>query len=160
MSEKFTYFSPIGPLCIETSADKICAVCFCDKEIHTKGFNHGLKKKITQQLDEYFAGNRFVFDLPIAFSGTEFQCKVWEQLQTIPYGRIITYGELAYQLGNKKLVRAVGGANSRNPLAIVVPCHRVIGSNNKLVGYAGGLWRKKWLLQHEQTNNPDKTTLI
>ena len=160
MTEKFTYFSPVGPLLIETEDDQICKVSFPEMEVETDGFKLKLKEDILVQLDEYFAGRRFKFDLPIHSTGTDFQKRVWEKLLAIPYGNQITYLDLALQLGNRNLIRAVGSANSKNPVAILIPCHRVIGIKNKLVGYAGGIWRKKWLLQHENTHNPLKTTLL
>ena len=160
MPEYFTYYSPIGPLLIEAEDNLIRKISFHDREIETNGFNPELKEKISDQFDEYFTGNRFEFDLPLYSGGTEFQKKVWEKLISIPYGNQITYMDLALQLGDKNLVRAVGGANSRNPLAILVPCHRVIGNKNKLTGYAGGIWRKKWLLQHELIHVPDKSILF
>lgn len=159
MTEYFTYFSPIGPLCIETEDEKISQLRFCEHELISDNFNHELQKHISAQLDDYFSGYLFDFDLPIQPQGSEFQQKVWASLLQIPYGETVSYGDLAKQLGDQNLVRAIGGANSKNPIAILIPCHRVIGVNKKLVGYAGGLWRKKWLLQHEQTNNPSKSTL-
>ncbi len=102
------------------------------------------------QLSEYFAHQRQVFDLPVDPQGTEFQKRVWQGLQTIPYGQTISYAELAHQLGSPDASRAVGAANGRNPISIVVPCHRVIAANGKLTGYAGGLDRKQRLLNHEQ----------
>jgi methylated-DNA-[protein]-cysteine S-methyltransferase len=160
VTEKFTYFSPIGLILIETEEDQIIKVLFSETEVETNGFNPELKENISVQLDEYFTGKRFNFDLPVHAAGTDFQKRVWEQLCTIPYGNQITYLDLALQLGDRNLIRAVGGANSKNPVSIIVPCHRVIGMHNKLVGYAGGIWRKKWLLQHENTHNPFKTTLL
>ncbi len=159
MKEQFTYYSPIGPLCIESEDDMISAVHFCEKELTSEHFNPDLREKVTEQLDDYFDGYRFEFDLPIKPQGTEFQEKVWEELTHIPYGHLTSYSEMAKILGDKNLVRAVGGANSKNPIAIIIPCHRVVGANKKLVGYAGGLWRKKWLLQHELANKPDDSTL-
>jgi methylated-DNA-[protein]-cysteine S-methyltransferase len=103
-----------------------------------------------RQLDEYFAGRRWNFTLPLAADGTDFQRRVWTALREIPVGTTITYGELARRIGQPAAVRAVGLANGRNPLSIVVPCHRVIGANGKLTGYGGGLAAKAWLLQHEK----------
>jgi methylated-DNA-[protein]-cysteine S-methyltransferase len=103
------------------------------------------------QLEEFFAGIRKEFDLPLMPEGTEFQRRVWEQLQQIPFGETISYLTLAKRLGDPKANRAVGLANGKNPVSIIVPCHRVIGANGKLIGYAGGLWRKKWLLNHENS---------
>lgn len=102
-----------------------------------------------QQLSEYFKGERLEFDLTLAPNGTDFQQKVWQHLKAIPFGKTRSYLEVALQLGEPTYTRAVGSANGKNPLAIVVPCHRVIGANGSLTGYAGGLWRKKWLLQFE-----------
>ena len=102
-----------------------------------------------EQLDAYFAGELEAFDLDLAPHGTPFQLRVWDELRRIPFGETISYSELARRLGDPKLVRAVGLANGRNPLSIVIPCHRVIGADGSLVGYGGGLERKKWLLEHE-----------
>lgn len=102
------------------------------------------------QLEEYLAGTRKTFDLPLAPHGSIFQHSVWTQLQTIPYGKTASYLQIAKGLGDKNAVRAVGSANGSNPIAIIIPCHRVIGSDGSLTGYASGLWRKRWLLEHEQ----------
>jgi methylated-DNA-[protein]-cysteine S-methyltransferase len=102
------------------------------------------------QLEAYFAGDLKEFDLPLAASGTDFQQRVWRELCRIPYGETVSYLDIAERIGDRKAVRAVGLANGRNPIAIVVPCHRVIGSNGKLTGYAGGLWRKERLLNLER----------
>jgi len=103
-----------------------------------------------EQLDEYFAGKRKKFDLLLNPKGTEFQKKVWTELAHIEYGHTVTYKDIAERIGNVKSVRAVGNANNKNPLPIVVPCHRVIGANGKLRGYAGSIWRKRWLLDFEK----------
>jgi methylated-DNA-[protein]-cysteine S-methyltransferase len=103
-----------------------------------------------EQLDAYFAGELDTFDLPLAPAGTAFQMRVWEELQRIPFGETISYSELAERIGNPRTVRAVGLANGRNPISIVIPCHRVIGADGSLVGYGGGLERKRWLLEHEE----------
>ena len=104
------------------------------------------------QLREYFAGTRQQFDLPLDPVGTPFQQQVWEVLRSIPYGTTITYGEQARRLGSPTAVRAVGGANGRNPIGIIVPCHRVVGSDGSLTGFAGGVERKRWLLDFERAN--------
>jgi methylated-DNA-[protein]-cysteine S-methyltransferase len=106
--------------------------------------------KTKQQLSAYFAGTLNEFELPLQMQGTLFQQRIWEALKTIPYGTTISYGELAQQIGQPKASRAVGLANGRNPILIVVPCHRVIGANGKLTGYGGGIERKQWLLNHER----------
>jgi methylated-DNA-[protein]-cysteine S-methyltransferase len=102
-----------------------------------------------EQLDQYFAGTRREFEGPLAPDGTPFQLNVWQALQKIPYGRTVSYLALARTLGNERAVRAVGRANGRNPIAVIIPCHRVIGRDGRLTGYGGGLWRKEWLLRHE-----------
>jgi len=102
-----------------------------------------------QQLEQYFAGQRQTFSLKLAPAGTPFQRAVWARLAEIPFGATITYGQLAAQLGRPTAYRAVGNANGKNPMAIILPCHRVIGSDGGLTGYGGGLWRKQWLLAHE-----------
>ena len=104
---------------------------------------------VREQLDAYFAGELETFDVPLALHGTPFQRRVWEQLTRIPFGETISYSDLARRLGDPKLVRAVGLANGRNPVSIIVPCHRVIGADGSIVGYGGGLERKQWLLEHE-----------
>lgn len=108
-------------------------------------------ERAVQQLCEYFQGQRQTFQLPLAAKGTEFQQQVWQLLQQIPYGETWSYGQQASKLGNANASRAVGAANGKNPLAIVVPCHRVIAANQRLTGYAGGLSRKLWLLRFEQS---------
>ncbi len=106
-------------------------------------------KQAAQQMAEYFDGQRMVFDFPMKQTGTDFQTRVWHELTTIPLGQTRNYLQLARQLGDEKCIRAAASANGKNQLAIAVPCHRVIGSSGKLVGYAGGLHRKHWLLHHE-----------
>jgi len=106
-------------------------------------------RSLTQQLNEYFLGKRHHFDFPIRFSGTDFQELVWKELLNIPYGTTTTYGEIARQIGNPKAVRAVGMANGQNPIPIIIPCHRVIGSNGKLTGFGGGVHNKAMLLSLE-----------
>ena len=122
-----------------------------------KGTIPTVLKDAVEQLQEYFEGNRTVFELQLNPSGTDFQKKVWEALLQIPFGKTISYLELSKQLGDVKAIRAVASANGKNPLWIVVPCHRVIGTNGDLTGYAGGLHRKKWLLEHE---SPAKQTTL
>jgi methylated-DNA-[protein]-cysteine S-methyltransferase len=103
-----------------------------------------------RQIEEYFAGTRLVFDLPLDPVGTPFQCEVWTVLRSVPYGATMSYGEQARQLGDVNKARAVGAANGRNPISIIVPCHRVVGSNGSLTGFAGGVEAKRWLLDHER----------
>ncbi len=110
-------------------------------------------KNAVSQLQEYFDGNRTDFTFQLQPKGTDFQQKVWQELLTIPFGKTMSYLDLSKKLGDVKAIRAVASANGKNPLWIVVPCHRVIGTNGSLTGYAGGLWRKKWLLEHENPTN-------
>lgn len=110
----------------------------------------GVLASARRQLDEYFAGTRSVFDLPLAPVGTPFQRKVWSELSKIPYGETCSYADIAKRIGRATACRAVGSANGRNPIPIIIPCHRVIGASGKLVGYAGGIDTKQWLLRHER----------
>lgn len=147
----FTYDTKIGKLTIAANAEAITAISFGEIQAGQK-VETPLIKKASKQLNEYLAGQRCDFDLPLQALGTEFQKKVWAELQKIPYGEVRSYKQLAIMAGNAKACRAVGMANNKNPLAIVVPCHRIIGSNGKLVGYAGGLNVKSALLELEQSS--------
>jgi methylated-DNA-[protein]-cysteine S-methyltransferase len=140
--------SPIGLLVIRGEDEYITAVYFVDEK-KEEIFPSLAVRQCALQLEEYFAGKRKDFDLPLRPEGTGFQSKVWAQLQHIPFGETISYLTLAKQLGDPKCIRAAGSANGKNPVSIIIPCHRVIGSNGKMIGYGGGLWRKKWLLNHE-----------
>lgn len=145
------YQSPLGKLRIESDGECLTAIQFTTDEDSTSSqqVEAAIFSQVTNQLDEYFEGSRTNFDLPLAPEGTDFQRQVWEQLLKIPYGQTINYGELAQRLGDANKVRAVGTANGKNPIPIIIPCHRVIGANNNLVGYRGGIDRKKKLLKHE-----------
>ncbi len=140
--------SPVGILEISGSAGGIRSILFSNENVHTPEVPLCLQDCVNQ-LNEYFEGKRKVFDLNLDPSGTDFQLKVWKQLQTIPFGKTISYLDLARLTGSKTNTRAVGNANGKNKINIVVPCHRVIGSNGKLTGYGGGLWRKEILLKLE-----------
>ena len=140
--------SPIGGLQITTSDEQLTALSFCDGPQQPDRPDR-LAVEVRRQLQAYFSRERRNFALPLAPRGTAFQQKVWAALQTIPFGSTCSYLQLSRQLGDEKAIRAVAGANGRNPIAIVIPCHRVIGSDGQLVGYSGGLWRKKWLLSLE-----------
>ncbi|MFZ4542415.1 MAG: methylated-DNA--[protein]-cysteine S-methyltransferase [Saprospiraceae bacterium] len=145
--------SPVGFLKIESDGAFLNSVLFVDNFDQSMLVNSAdceLNKTIEEQLEEYFNGNREAFDIPIQMQGTSFQKEVWSNLQEIPYGKTISYLQLAKNLQNEKAIRAVGSANGKNKFAIIVPCHRVIGADGSLTGYAGGLWRKKWLLEHER----------
>lgn len=144
------YDSPIGVIMITGSKDKILSVDFVEDKDYINKDVPNILKEAYKQLDEYFKGIRKDFDLDLFFDGTEFQNKVWNELCNIPYGETATYKDMAIRIGNEKACRAVGNANNKNNIGIIIPCHRVIGSNGKLVGYAGELWRKEWLLEHEK----------
>jgi len=140
--------SPIGLIELGGAAEALTTVAFVEQRRGGVEPNAVLDEA-WRQLAEYFAGERHEFDAPLALRGSEFQLAVWNQLLTIPYGQTASYQDIADALGKPRAVRAVGAANGQNPIAIIVPCHRVVGSNGKLVGYGGGLWRKEWLLRHE-----------
>jgi len=149
MNEFWGYYeSPIGLIEIGGNERAITSLYFVEERRGGAVSSPAIERAIAQ-IDEYFAGRRQVFDLPLDLVGTEFQQQVWRQLLTIPYGAAVAYQDIAVQIGNPKSVRAVGAANGQNPISIIVPCHRVIGGDGRLVGYGGGLWRKEWLLRHE-----------
>ena len=150
MEKVFFYDTPVGKLCIGEENDSITRVTWSKvpQEYIQEETELILNCKI--QLEEYFAGNRKQFDLPLAPKGTDFQKRVWKALTDIPYGETRTYGEIAAAVGSPKAARAVGMANNKNPIGIIVPCHRVVGADGKLVGYAGGMEKKEWLLNLEQ----------
>lgn len=142
--------TPIGILELKGTAEGLVSVLFKDEE------NGSPSKEIPEelqdsakQLQEYFEGKRTEFNIKLSPEGTDFQKKVWKQLEEIPFGKTATYRQIANQLGNPKVIRAAASANGKNPISIIIPCHRVIGADGSLTGYAGGLHRKKWLLEHE-----------
>ncbi len=142
--------SPVGRIRIEETDGAISTIHFLnDEDTKVEEIPSDITGIASNQLLEYFRGYRNQFEFPISQHGTAFQQKVWTELLNIPCGLTISYLDLARKLGDEKVIRAAASANGKNNLAIVVPCHRVIGSEGKLVGYAGGLWRKKWLLEHE-----------
>ncbi len=141
--------SPLGTLEITGSHGIIFSVSFLDEQQTQASKIPASLKESIEQLDEYFSGKRKKFELNLQPNGTTFQRHVWDELLKIPFGKTISYLQLARQLGDEKSIRAAASANGKNPIGIVIPCHRVIGSNSDLVGYAGGLWRKEWLLDHE-----------
>ena len=143
------YNSPLGLLEITGNDLGISAVTFVEQDSAQLSSDHPLLDKCVEQLEEYFSGKRRSFDLLLNFAGTEFQQQVWSKLLLIPFGKTASYLDISRALDDENSTRAVGNANSKNKIAIVVPCHRVIGSNGQLTGYMGGLWRKKWLLKHE-----------
>lgn len=159
---RLSYKSPVGWLRITTTSDGVREVLFRDTEDDEKDRDasaalapDALCLETQKQLEEYFAGKRKTFDLPLDIAGSDFQRKVWKELLAIPFGKTISYRELSIRIGNVKAIRAVGHANGQNPLPILVPCHRVIGSDGSLTGYGGGLWRKKDLLALENCLPPE-----
>lgn len=181
MKNRDTYYcymeTPIGRIAIEEDGRAITALYMCvgknngmeaeedkfDSEYETTEYEleesgrvcckTPLLQEAKKQLEEYFAGKRKEFDLPISSHGTEFQKKVWNALRQIPYGETRSYREIAVQIGNPKACRAIGGANNKNPIMIIVPCHRVIGADGSLVGFGGGLSAKEYLLALERKSN-------
>ncbi len=157
------YHSPIGILKISGTDEYISEVSFHDKTEMQRGRKKNLPPLIIhclEQLIQYFNGELRKFDLPLHQEGTKFQQGVWNYLLTIPYGKTISYLDLARLTGDKNATRAVANANGKNNIAIIIPCHRVIGSNRELTGYAGGLWRKKWLLELEAKHTYGIQTLF
>lgn len=141
--------TPLGIAKLEGDEKGLSVISILNKENKTNGIVPEVLEDAAYQLQEYFEGKREVFSLTLNPEGTDFQKKVWTALQEIPFGKTISYLELSKRLGNVKAIRAAASANGKNPLWIVIPCHRVIGSDGSLTGYAGGLHRKKWLLEHE-----------
>ena len=145
------YSSPIGWLHITCRAESLTGLSFLEKEpdlIFAPRMG-AYTEHVISQLEDYFSGRSKVFDLEIEPKGSAFQQQVWKKLMQVEYGKTSSYQHLADAIHNPKAVRAVGSANGSNPIALVIPCHRIIGSGGKLTGYAGGLWRKEWLLRHE-----------
>ena len=149
MKQKYHYQSPIGILCIETEADHLVGL-YLDDHIDQYERETKLHQEVHNQLTQYFAKQRTAFDLPIKVQGTPFQLKVWDALQQIPYGQTRSYADIARMIENPKACRAVGGANNKNPIMIIIPCHRVINADGSLGGYGGGTNVKQFLLALEQ----------
>lgn len=158
MEESIFYNSPVGQLKLVAEGEQLTGLYFVSTERNGRKEDmnqeilkptSGILKETIKQLDEYFNGKQLTFSLPLHQAGTDFQQRVWNELLNIKAGQPISYLTLSKRLGDVKAIRAVGTANGRNNIAIIVPCHRVIGSNGSLVGYGGDLWRKKWLLEHE-----------
>ena len=149
-----TYQSPLGQIVLSANQEAVVSIEFSEEFTPTSDQTPELPvclQQGLQQIKEYFAGIRLSFDFPVQAAGTSFQQQVWQLLTAIPFGQTVSYNSLALKLNNPGAIRAIGAANGKNKLAIVWPCHRVIGSNGQLVGYASGIWRKQWLLHHERT---------
>jgi methylated-DNA-[protein]-cysteine S-methyltransferase len=142
--------TPVGPITVVVS-DGAVTNLHLDEVVPEREWreDRAATREAAAQLRAYFAGDLQSFDLPLRAEGTDFQQAVWSALRQIPYGEVATYGDIARRVGRPTASRAVGAANGRNPIAIVIPCHRVIGSDGTLTGYGGGMWRKRWLLSHE-----------
>jgi methylated-DNA-[protein]-cysteine S-methyltransferase len=155
--------SPLGPLLLAAENGAVTMLWMSPLPTRddppSQGADRAVLDETAAQLDRYFAGSLTAFDLPLGLRGTPFQRRVWLALQEIPFGETISYGELAASIGKPGCARAVGLANGQNPISIIVPCHRVIGSNGKLTGYGGGLDRKAWLLDHEARSGPGQLAL-
>ena len=144
--------SPVGALEIDGTADYVTRVHLCDEEhVPTPlvAETPAALRLAAEELGAYFAGELRTFSVPLRLAGTDFQRLVWAALRAIPFGQVRTYGEIAAAVGKPRAARAVGMANARNPVAVIVPCHRVIAAGGRLGGYSAGLWRKRWLLRHE-----------
>ncbi len=149
-TETIYYKSPIGILEIIGTEKEIQSVNFKNEDFSaTLEVKSNEIRKCVTQLNEYFSEKRKDFNLNLSTKGTQFQQKVWNELLKVPFGRTRSYLEQSKELGDVKAIRAVASANGKNPISIIVPCHRIIGSDGSLTGYAGGIWRKKWLLEHE-----------
>ena len=153
--------TPIGELELIADESSVLSVTFNDVKSKKTNVNENeISIKCKQQLQEYFNESRKIFELTLNFNGTDFQNKVWTELQNISIGKTISYLQLAKNLGDAKCIRAAASANGKNPFAIIVPCHRVIGKDGSLTGYAGGLWRKQWLLEHENNINKQVSLFV
>ena len=154
---ELTRKSPVGRLTLVASEDALVGLFMevSGSEVPVAEKRHtALLDRVSAELDEYFEGTRESFDIPLAPEGTDFQRRVWAVLETIPFGTTCSYAEVARKVGRPRAVRAVGAANGRNPISIIIPCHRVIGADGSLTGYGGGLPRKRWLLAHEKVELP------
>lgn len=151
--ERFAYLSsPVGTLTLTEEEDALTGLYFGRLSRQGQEVLSPVLEETARQLSEYFSGKRREFSLPLSPKGTEFQLRVWRALETIPYGETRSYGDMARLIGSPKACRAVGMANHRNPISIIVPCHRVVGANGSLTGYGGGLDAKRFLLDLEQKN--------
>lgn len=162
MTQKFVSYlkSQIGQLKITADENSINSILFVfdNTEMEVENSNEILEI-CKKQLNEYFVGERKEFDVNINQEGTEFQQKVWNELVKLPFGKTVSYNYIAERVGGKNMMRAVGSANGKNQISIIVPCHRVIGSDGSLTGYAGGMWRKEWLLKHEDKYSNEERQL-
>ncbi|WP_321996925.1 methylated-DNA--[protein]-cysteine S-methyltransferase [Draconibacterium orientale] len=152
--------SPVGWLKLQSTETALTAVYFDAEKTDNSTDQPTILKEAESQLQEYFAGKRKEFKLKLAPEGTEFQQRIWQLVQNVDFGTTASYLDIAKQSGTEKNTRAVGLANSKNPVPIIIPCHRIVGSSGKLTGYAGGLERKRWLLKHELSHSSSTTRLF
>lgn len=162
MAETFDQYllSPIGWLRLSATEEALVSISFVENEGDSSSGQYAFMEQVVQQLNEYFDGTRSDFDIPLSPDGSDFQKKVWKLVSEVPFGETASYLDIAIKSGSEKNTRAVGLANGKNPIPIIIPCHRIIGSNGKLTGYAGGLDKKRWLLQHELRFSNNRTTLF
>ena len=162
MQNEFTLYcsSPVGFIEIKGTDKAITSTSFIEEQGPSSETIPAVLLQCKNELDEYFAGARKNFDVPLAPEGTDFQKQVWSELLKIGFGNTTSYMAIAKKMNNPGAVRAVGLANGKNPIGIIIPCHRVIGGDGSLTGYAGGLWRKKWLLEHEGNASGNAATLF
>lgn len=147
---RISFISPIGTVVVRAGSRGIVGIDLCDDEpTDATGEGSEYAEQAARELREYFAGERRSFDVQLDMKGSDFSLAVWGALREIPFGQTVSYGDIARKIGRPSASRAVGAANGRNPIPIIVPCHRVIGADGALTGYACGLWRKRWLLEHE-----------
>lgn len=153
--QNYIYYikTPLGILKIYSDEKYITQINFVSRAGKQSENIPLVMKQCVNQLKQYFSGKRKEFDISVKFKGTEFQKSVWKNLKNIPYGETVSYSFIANKVGGKNFARAVGNANSKNKIPVIIPCHRVIGSDGKLIGYEGGLWRKRWLIMHELKHN-------
>ena len=154
------YQSPVGWLEITADDSSLISISFKREEGESTEDSSSVLQETTKQLNEYFEGTRTSFQLKVAPAGTDFQQKIWQLVTKVPFGETASYLDIALQSGSEKNTRAVGLANGKNPIPIIVPCHRIIGTNGKLTGYAGGLDKKRWLLLHEQKHSKAQNLLF
>ena len=154
------YQSPVGWLEITADDSSLISISFKREEGESTEDSSSVLKETITQLNEYFEGTRTSFQLKVAPAGTDFQQKIWQLVTKVPFGETASYLDIALQSGSEKNTRAVGLANGKNPIPIIVPCHRIIGTNGKLTGYAGGLDKKRWLLLHEQKRSKAQNLLF
>lgn len=154
------YDSPVGILKLVSNATHLKSISFCNKKENDSEIIPEILLETINQINEYFSGKRKIFNLKTDPEGSSFQKTIWKLVLNVPYGETTSYNEISRQTGIKGNVRAVGSANGKNPLPIIIPCHRIIGSNGKLTGYSGGLERKKWLILHEKSHSKNPQLLF